>query len=301
MGIGRVAVGDCLGLRGMRKLFAGFRNFCFLGLFIATGPGVAGCGDVVSDARANSFQARSRQVQNEVGVLRPGELGPFLDKQQEEKLRYVAYRKLESQRERLRSGGDRWMPIDIVALAERTRRDMKAEYQPLRALAEAHYVWARLEGFEAGQMQNLLEGPYVDQVLSWVNEWGQSGRPIMEGRMNRHDLAALQGYAIENLPDTRRLLRWTFEQDQRPGQVAGLLGREWTEGDLVKIMRLWCTSEGWTPLAHTVKGLTSRERDAVYVTLARLDASSDPLVRRESKRWRAWFDDRVERMAAIQN
>ncbi|MAY79291.1 MAG: hypothetical protein CL930_00720 [Deltaproteobacteria bacterium] len=270
-----------------------------LAVFVGTPTTLSGCGDVVAKTNADSFKVRARKVRNDVKTLRPGELGPFLDGQQDEKLRYVIYRKLESQRERLRSGNDRWMAVDLVALTETSKRDMNADYQPLRAVAKSHHVWARLEGFEAGQMSDLLDGQYVEQVVGWVNQWGQSGRPHMEGRLNRHDLTALQEYAIERLPDTRRLLRWTFEQDQRPGQVAGFLGRNWSEKELVSIMRMWCTSEGWTPLAHAENKLTKREKDAVFSAFVRLEKSSDPLVRREAKRWRSWFEVRVSSLAAV--
>jgi hypothetical protein len=283
----------------MRRLFADFRIMLFLGLFLGSSLNVMGCGDVVAKTSSDSFKVRARKVRNDVKTLRPGELGSFLDSQGDEKLRYVIYRKLESQRERMRSGKDRWLAVDIVALAETSRRDMNAEYQPLRAVAKSHHIWARLEGFEAGQMRDLLDGPYVEQVVGWINEWGQGGRPIIEGRMNRHDVTALQEYAIERLPDTRRLLRWTFEQDQRPGQVAGFLGRDWTEKELVNIMRMWCTSEGWTPLAHAESTFTTREKDAVFAAFIRLEGSSDPLVRREAKRWRSWFDLRVSSLAAV--
>lgn len=299
MMFGRVAPRGHRGQIFMRSSFANFRIVLLLGLFVGTPVNLTGCGDVVAKTNADSFKVRARKVRNDVKSLRPGELGAFLDAQGDEKLRYVIYRKLESQRERLRSGKDRWKAVDIVALTETSKRDMSADYQPLRSVAKSQYVWARLEGFEAGQMNDLLDGPYLGQVIGWINEWGQSGRPNIEGRMNRHDLTAIQAYAMERLPDTRRLLRWTFEQDQRPGQVAGFLGREWTEKELVNIMRMWCTSEGWTPLAHAENGLTKREKDAVFAAFVRLEGSSDPLVRRESKRWRAWFESRASRLASV--
>lgn len=299
MFLGRAAPCGLLGTKYMRRVFAKFQIMLFLGLFMGSSVSMTGCGDVVAKTNTDSFKVRARKVRIDVKGMRPGELGAYLDSQDDEKLRYVIYRKLESQRERMRSGKDRWMAVDIVALAETTRRDMNADYQPLRGVAKSHHVWARLEGFEAGQMRNLLDGPYVEQVIGWINEWGQSGRPIIEGRMNRHDVTALQEYAIDRLPDTRRLLRWTFEQDQRPGQIAGFLGRDWTEKELVRIMRMWCTSEGWTPLAHAENTLTAKEKDAVVAAFVRLEGSSDPLVRREAKRWRSWFDARVSRLAAV--
>ena len=81
-----------------------------------------------------------------------GRVGPLLEGVEDEKLRYVVYRSLEAQRERLRSGRDRWTELDIVSLVETTKRDMNAEYQPLRAVAKGHYLWAKLEGMEPGQL-----------------------------------------------------------------------------------------------------------------------------------------------------
>lgn len=265
---------------------------------LALGLVLSGCGQVEARSPAHTFKIRSKKVRNEVKVLRPGELGPALEGYDDEKLRYVAYRSLEAQRERLRSGRDTWTPVDIVALTETTRRDQQASYEPLRAVAQAHHIWSLLEGLEPGNMVDLMDGPHADVVASWIQNFQRQGRPNIEGRLNRHDFAALQRYAMEGMPDTRGLLRWTFEQDQRPGQISGFLGRSWTDDQLVEIMRMWCNSEGWTPLAHA-GDLTPRERNSVKVVLERLKKNKDPLVRREAARWKDWFTARLPNMASL--
>ncbi len=252
---------------------------------------LTGCGEVAARSTLHNFKVRAKQVRNEVKVMRPGELGPMLDKLGDEKLRYVAYRSIEAQRERLRAGRDQWASLDTYALLETAKMDMNAEYQPLRGVAKAHYVWARLEGMESGLVAKMLDGPHAEAVVAWVADFQRQGRPHMEGRLDRYDLAALQQYAMSRLPETRALLRFTFEQDQRPGQVAGFLSRDWSEQQLTEIMRLWCSAEGWSPLAHGGE-LTARERNAVHVTLGKLTQSTDPLVRREATRWKTWFDGR---------
>jgi hypothetical protein len=265
---------------------------------MALGLALSGCGEVEARSPAHTFKIRSKKVRNEVKVLRPGELGPALEGYDDEKLRYVAYRSLEAQRDRLRSGRNSWTPIDIVALTETTRRDQQATYEPLRAVALEHHIWSLLEGLEPGKMVELMDGPHADVVASWIQNFQRPGRPNIEGRLNRHDFAALQRHAMENMPDTRGLLRWTFEQDQRPGQIAGFLGRNWTDEQLVEIMRMWCNSEGWTPLAHA-GDLTPRERNAVKVVLERLKKNQDPLVRREAARWKDWFTARLPNLASL--
>lgn len=269
------------------------RLVCFLGI----GLFLSGCGEVEARSPAHAFKVRSKQVRNEIKVLRPGELGPTLEGYTDEKLRYVAYRSLEAQRDRLRSGRDAWVAVDIVALTETTRRDLRAEYEPLRAVAREHHTWSLLEGLEPGTIVGLMDGPHADTVAKWIQDFKRQGRPNIEGRLNRHDYAALQRYAMQNMPDMRGLLRWTFEQDQRPGQVAGFLNRNWSDEQLVEIMRMWCTPEGWTPLAHS-GDLTVRERNAVKVVLGRLSKSKDPLVRREAARWQDWFSSRLRNLAS---
>lgn len=269
-----------------------------LWLLLASGMTMTGCAEVAARSPTGNFKIKAKQVRHEIKVIRPGELGLFFDKHQDEKLRYVAYRSLEAQRERLRAGRSAWTALDVVALVETAKRDMKAEYQPLRAVAKEHYVWARLEGLEPGQVVAMMDGPYTKQVVKWIGEFNAAGRPNFEGRLNRHDFAALQRHAMRGLPSTRPLLRWTFEQDKRPGQVAGFLGRDWSEAQLKEIMRMWCNVEGWSPLAHAGE-LSARERHAVKVAFDRLDKSSDPLTRRESKRWQEWFQSRVRKVASL--
>ena len=273
------------------------RVFVRAALLLGFGLLMSGCGEVEARSPAHHFKIRSKQVRNEIKVLRPGELGITLEGYRDEKLRYVAYRSLEAQRERLRSGRDGWSAVDIVALTETTRRDLRADYEPLRAVALEHHIWSLLEGLEPGMLAELMDGPHADKVAAWIQNFKRPGRPNLEGRLNRHDFAALQRYAMERMPDMRGLLRWTFEQDRRPGQVAGFLNRTWTEEQLVEIMRMWCTSEGWTPLAHAGK-LTPRERNAVTITLTRLKKSQDPLVRREADRWKDWFTARLPNLAS---
>ena len=259
---------------------------------------LSGCGEVEARSPAHTFKIRSKQVRNEVKVIRPGELGPVLENYDDEKLRYVAYRSLEAQRDRLRAGRDAWAPVDIVALTETTRRDLRAQYEPLRAVALEHHIWSMLEGLEPGGLAVLMDGPHAETVAGWLQNFKRPGRPNIEGRLNRHDFAAVQRYAMDRMPDSRGLLRWTFEQDQRPGQVAGFLGRNWTDEQLVEIMRMWCTSEGWTPLAHAGE-LSARERSAVKVALERLKKNKDPLVRREAARWKDWFTARLPNLASL--
>ena len=259
---------------------------------------MTGCSEVAAHSTLHNFKIQAKQVRNEVKVMRPGELGPMLDGLDDEKLRYVAYRSIESQRERLRAGRDQWASLDTFALLETAKMDMNADYQPLRGVAKAHYIWASLESMEPGLVARMMDGPHADAVVGWFADFQRQGRPLMEGRLDRHDLAALQKYAMARLPETRSLLRFTFEQDQRPGQVAGFLSRDWSEKQLTEIMRLWCSAEGWSPLAYG-GDLTARERNAVQVTLGRLQQSTDPLVRREATRWNAWFDSRATRLTQL--
>ena len=257
----------------------------------------SGCSEVAARSPLLNFKVKAKQIRNEIKVIRPGELGPFLDGVEDEKLRYVVYRSLEAQRERLRAGQERWMALDVVALTETSLRDINADYQPLRAVAQNHQIWAKLEGLEPGQVSALLDGPHAESVVTWIQDFQRAGRPLVEGRMNRHDFAALQRYAMDRLPDTRSLLRYTFEQDQRPGQIAGFLGRDWSDAQLTEIMRMWCNAEGWTPLAHA-GDLTARERHSVKVALSKLEKSDDPLTRREAKRWGSWFTARLAKFAS---
>lgn len=270
-----------------------------LGVVLSLGLGLAGCAVVSAQSPAHNFKVKARQVRNEIKVIRPGELGPFFEKSEDEKLRYVVYRSLEAQRDRLRGGREAWSPLDLVALTEVSKKDMVgATYQPLRAVAEGHFIWATLEGLEPGQMAAMLDGPYADAVVTWVEDFKAVGRPNIENKLNRHDYAALQRYAMSRFPVSRGLLRWTFEQDRRPGQVAGFLGRDWTEAQITEVMRVWCSSEGWTPLAHGGE-LSPRERNAVKMAFERLDKSQDPLTRRESKRWAEWFANQSQKLVSI--
>ena len=273
-------------------------HLSLLGWLLASLVLLSGCSEVAARSPLHNFKVRAKQVRNEVKVMRPGELGPLLERVQDEKLRYVVYRSLEAQRSRLRGGRDTWTELDIVSLVETSRRDMNAEYQPLRAVAKGHHLWAQLEGMEAGQIARMMEGSDSGAVVSWVTDFKRQGRPLIEGRLNRHDISALQRYAMKGLPDTRSLLRYTFEQDQRPGQVAGFLGRNWSEDQLAEIMRMWCNAEGWSPLAHT-GDLSARERHAVKVALGKLERSNDPLTRREAQRWGQWFSTRVAKFATL--
>jgi len=271
----------------------GIKSWLLAGLVV-----LSGCSEVAARSPLHNFKVRAKQVRNEVKVMRPGELGPLLEGVEDEKLRYVVYRSLEAQRDRLRAGREQWSELDIVSLLETARRDMNAEYQPLRAVAKSHHLWAKMEGMEPGQLAMMMDGSESEAVVSWVTDFKRQGRPHVEGRMNRHDIGALQRYAMNRLPDTRSLLRYTFEQDQRPGQVAGFLGRDWSEKQLTEIMRMWCNAEGWSPLAHTGE-LTARERHSVKVALGKLERSSDPLTRREAQRWGQWFNTRVANIASL--
>ena len=274
-------------------------RWSLLGAVLLLGSVQVGCSEVSAQSPAHNFKVKARQIRNEIKVIRPGEVGPILDKNDDEKLRYVVYRSLEAQRERLRGGRESWSPLDLIALTEMSKKDMVgANYRPLRAVAEEHFVWASLEGLEPGQMATMLDGQYANDVVSWVEDFKVAGRPNMEGRLNRHDYAALQRHAMARSPVSRRLLRWTFQQDRRPGQVAGFLGRDWSEAQLKEIMRVWCSSEGWTPLAHAGE-LNPRERNAVNVAFERLGKSSDPLTRREAKRWSEWFSAQSKKLVSV--
>jgi hypothetical protein len=269
-----------------------------LSLGLGLGLGLAGCSEVSAQSPAHNFKVKARQVRNEIKVIRPGELARFLEKSQDEKLRYVVYRSLEAQRDRLRGGRTTWSLLDLVALTEVSKKDMAgATYQPLRAVAEGHFIWATLEGLEPGKLATMLDGPYADEVVAWIGDFKALGRPNIEGKLNRHDYFALQRYAMSQRPVSRALLRWTFEQDRRAGQVAGFLGRDWSEAQLKEVMRVWCSSEGWTPLAHAGE-LTPREKNAVKVSFERLAKSQDPLTRRESKRWSEWFAKQSQKLTA---
>lgn len=289
------APGAALLLENAKSMF----RWSLLGVMLSLGSGLTGCSEVSAQSPAHAFKVKARQVRNEIKVIRPGELGPFLEKSSDEKLRYVVYRSLEAQRDRLRGGRDAWSPLDLVALTEVSKRDMAgAKYQPLRAVAEGHFIWANIEALEPGQLATMLDGPYADEVVAWVEDFKAVGRPNIEGKLNRHDYFALQRYAMARYPVSRRLLRWTFEQDRRPGQVAGFLGRDWSEAQIKEVMRVWCSSEGWTPLAHAGE-LTPRERNAIKVAFERLDKSEDPLTRRESKRWAEWFENQSQKLVSV--
>lgn len=282
---------------------ANFRiRWSVLGLVLSLGSGLglglAGCAEVSAQSPAHNFKVKARQVRNEIKVIRPGELGQFLEKSQDEKLRYVVYRSLEAQRDRLRGGRDTWSLLDLVALTEVSKKDMAgATYQPLHAVAEGHFIWATLEGLEPGKLATMLDGPHADDVVAWIGDFKAQGRPNIEGKLNRHDYFALQRYAMSQRPVSRALLRWTFEQDRRPGQVAGFLGRDWSEAQLKEVMRAWCNSAGWSPLAHAGE-LSPREKTAVKMSFERLAKSQDPLTRRESQRWSEWFAKQSQKLAA---
>ena len=96
------------------------------------GLGLVRCSEVAAHSSLHNFKNRAKQVRNEVKVMRPGEVGTLLDGLNDEKLRYVAYRAIESQRERLRAGRDQWASLDTYALLETAKMDMNADYQPLR-------------------------------------------------------------------------------------------------------------------------------------------------------------------------
>ena len=57
-------------------------------------------------------------------------------------------------------------------------------------------------------MSSMMDGPYADTVVSWIADFQRQGRPMMEGRLDRHDLAALQKYAMAG--------------SQRPAHSSGL-------------------------------------------------------------------------------
>ena len=160
----------------------GVRSVVRVAALIGLGLWLSGCGEVEARSSAHNFKIRSKQVRNEIKVLRPGELGITLDGYTDEKLRYVAYRSLEAQRDRLRSGREEWSAVDIVALTETTRRDLRAEYEPLRAVAREHHIWALLEGLEPGMLVELMDGPHAEKVALWIQNFKRPGRPNLEGR-----------------------------------------------------------------------------------------------------------------------
>ena len=107
---------------------AGSRSTVILaGWFVAGLLLLSGCSEVAARSPLLNFKVRAKQVRNEVKVMRPGELGPFLEGVGDEKLRYVVYRSLEAQRDRLRAGRAQWAELDIVSLMETSKKDMNAE------------------------------------------------------------------------------------------------------------------------------------------------------------------------------
>jgi hypothetical protein len=258
--------------------------------------GLSGCGDVSAAIGGQGFKAKAKAARIEGEQLRPGQVGGFLQENADDRIRFIAYKVLEQHRVRLRSGTDQWSPLDLVSMEEETMRDMDSSYAPLAKAARAQYIWTRLEGMEPGELAGLIRSEYNLELIAWIVDWEREGRPHIEGRLNRKDLEAVQTYAMARLPSARYLLRWSFEQDRRPGQVAGFLSRDWTDQQLVEILRMWCTSEGWSPLARG-KQLEASEQQAVDATIARLEQSRDPLVRREAVRWKSWMVKRGNGLA----
>lgn len=252
---------------------------------------MSGCGDVAASIGGQGFKAQAKAARIDGEQLRPGQVGGYLEANSGDKIRFIAYKVLEQHRVRLRSGGHQWNPLDLVAMVEETHRDMDSGYAPLAKAARSHYIWARLEGAEPGELAVLIRSDYALDIVPWIVDWEQGGRPHIEGRLNREDFEAVQTYAMARLPSARYLLRWSLEQDRRPGQVAGFLSRDWSDQQRVEILRMWCTSEGWSPLAKS-KSLKSSEREAVRATLTRLEQSRDPLVRREASKWMRWIAKR---------
>jgi hypothetical protein len=240
------------------------------------------------------FKTQASEVHVEGAQLRPGQVGSFLHDIASERVRFIAYRVLEQHRVRLRSDGERWNPLDLVALEEESRRDMESGHAPLAKAARAQYIWARLEGLEPGELSDMVGGPYTLETIAWILDWQRDGRPQLESRLNAKDHAAVRAYAMARLPSSRYLLRWSLEQDTRPGHIAGFLSRDWTDQQRVEILRMWCTSEGWSPLAEP-KTLELSELQAVRATLTRLQQSRDPLVRREAAEWGAWLRKRLRK------
>ena len=215
-------------------------------------------------------------------------MGSFLDTHSDERIRTVVYRVLVEQRERIRAGSSSWTALDLVAITEQSKRDVLSKNQALSKVARQQYVWSRLEGISPGELATLIDGPFTEEIVDWIVDWNRPGRPIIEGRLNQADHEAVQAWAAQHLPSSRYLLRWSLLQDQRPGQIAGFLSRGWSDQQLVEILRMWCTSEGWSPLAHAEK-LLKTDKAAVEASLTRLDRSKDPLVRREASKWRQWL------------
>ena len=56
---------------------------------------LSGCSEVAAHSSLHNYKNRAKQVRNEVKVMRPGEVGT-LDGLNDEKLRYVAYRAIET-------------------------------------------------------------------------------------------------------------------------------------------------------------------------------------------------------------
>jgi len=290
--LGEVSTGG----EGMRVISGWETGRIYARIVLVLGFLLSGCSGIHDAIGGSSYKSRAKAIRLEGEQLRPGDVGTFLRENSDEKLRFLAYKVLEQHRVRLRSGNTQWSPLDLVAMEEEAHRDMDSSYGPLSNVARQHYIWARLEALEPGELAGLIKSEYTLDVVTWIMDWEKPGRPQIEGRLNRKDYEAVQMYSMARLPSSRYLLRWSLEQDHRPGQVAGFLSEDWSDQQLVEILRMWCTSEGWSPLVHA-DTMRPSDREAVRATLSRLEQSRDPLVRREASKWRSWVVRRAPILA----
>ena len=119
---------------------------------------------------------------------------------------------------------------------------------------------------------------------------------MMEGRLDRHDLAAPQKYAMARLPETRSLLRFTFEQDQRPGQVAGFLSRTGARSSSQRSCVCGAARRGSPSPRRRLNGARAECSPGDPRPAQAVDR---PAHRREATRWKTWFDGRSARLTQL--
>ena len=218
---------------------------------MAGATSLTGCSEVAAHSTLHNFKIQAKQVRNEVKVMRPGELGPMLDGLDDEKLRYVAYRSIESQRERLRAGRDQWASLDTFALLETAKMDMNADYQPLRGVAKAHYVWASLESMEPGQVARMMDGPHADAVVGWVADFQDKDVPSWRDDWTGTTSQHCRSTRWSGFP--RRARCFGSPLSRTRDRVRCRLPQQGLEREAVtEIMRLWCSAEGWSRLLTVV-------------------------------------------------
>jgi hypothetical protein len=67
------------------------------------------------------------------------------------------------------------------------------------------------------------------------------------------------------------------------------LDRDRAEERLIKLIRMFCTTDGWSPLVGN-RPMSTGTRAAIKGAIGRMSASEDPLIQREAKAHQSWVD-----------